>query len=203
MIYTQKIQHAIRFAIKTHEIYQKQKRKGKDVPYVTHPLTVGLILSRAGANEDVIIAGILHDTIEDSIEEKKVTKEMIIERFGEKVYDLVLSVTEQNKSLSWEERKFEALEHIKTFSNDSVLLKSADVISNASETITDYEKNGEDIFSKFNAPKDKILENYLRVINALLSQWSGNPLSEDLQSIARKFQLLVKENLCLITLLKY
>ncbi len=70
MIYTQKIQHAIRFAIKTHEGYQKQKRKGKDVPYITHPLTVGLILAKAGANEDVIIAGILHDTIEDSIEEK-------------------------------------------------------------------------------------------------------------------------------------
>jgi hypothetical protein len=193
MIYTQKIQHAIRFAIKTHEIYQKQKRKGKDVPYITHPLVVGIILARAGANEDVIIAGILHDTIEDSVQEKKpLMPERIEERFGKNVLDLVMSVTEQNKELSWEERKVEAIEHIKTFSNDSVLIKSADVISNASETITDYEKNGEDIFSKFNASKDKILENYLRVINALLSQWSENPLSEDLQNIVRKFQSIGK-----------
>ena len=81
MIYKPKIQHAIRFAIKTHEIYQKQKRKGKDIPYIIHTLTVGLILAKAGVSEDVVIAGILHDTIEDSIDKKKVTKEMIIERF--------------------------------------------------------------------------------------------------------------------------
>ncbi|MCX6747825.1 MAG: HD domain-containing protein, partial [Candidatus Nomurabacteria bacterium] len=127
MIYTQKIEEAITLAIKTHEIDEKQKRKGKDIPYITHPLTVGLILSLAGASEDVIIAGILHDTLEDSINEYKVTKEMIAEQFGDNVMQLVLSVTEQDKSLSWEVRKAEALEHIKTFSHDSLMLKSADL----------------------------------------------------------------------------
>ena len=56
MLYSNKISKAIRFSIKTHEIYQKQKRKGKDIPYITHPLTVGLILARAGADEDVVVA---------------------------------------------------------------------------------------------------------------------------------------------------
>jgi len=46
MIYTKQIHTAIQFAIKVHEIDTKKKRKGKDVPYVTHPLTVGLILAR-------------------------------------------------------------------------------------------------------------------------------------------------------------
>jgi adenylate kinase family enzyme len=186
MIYTQKIQHAIRFAIKTHEGYQKQKRKGKDVPYITHPLTVGLILAATGAAEDIIIAGILHDTIEDSIEEKKVTKEMIVERFGYKVYELVLSVTEQDKSLSWEERKAEALEHIKNFSNDSLLLKSADVISNISETLNDYEKEGEKVFERFHASKDKILESYIKSTEAILNKWSENPLADDIKEILKK-----------------
>ena len=186
MIYTQKIQHAIRFAIKTHEGYQKQKRKGKDVPYITHPLAVGLILAAAGATEDIIIAGILHDTIEDSIKEKKVTKEMIVERFGEKVYDLVLSVTEQDKSLSWEERKAEALEHIKTFSNDSLLLKSADIISNISETLNDYGKEGEEVFERFHATKDKILESYIKSVEAILNRWNENPLVDDLKDILNK-----------------
>src|ERR1035437_4169278 len=121
MIYTLRIQKAIQFAIKTHELDQKQKRKGKDVPYITHPLSVGLILANIGATEDVVIAGILHDTIEDSIEKNKVTKEIISDMFGQSVSDLVLSVTEQDKSLSWAERKAEALEHIKTFSHDSLL----------------------------------------------------------------------------------
>lgn len=89
MIYTFKIQHAIRFSIKTHEVYQKQKRKGKDIPYITHPLTVGLILACAGADEDVICAGILHDTIEDSIEERKVDLKMIEDFFGENIAKIV------------------------------------------------------------------------------------------------------------------
>ncbi|MBF8280961.1 MAG: HD protein [Candidatus Magasanikbacteria bacterium] len=54
MIYTTLIKDAIKFSIKTHEVYQKQKRKGKDIPYITHPLTVGLILSAAGANEETM-----------------------------------------------------------------------------------------------------------------------------------------------------
>ncbi len=106
MIYTPKIKDAVRFSIKTHEIYQQQKRKGKskNIPYITHPLTVGLILARAGADEDVVAAGILHDTIEDSISEKKVTKEMLAERFGERVAGIVAHVSE-TKGLSWEVRK--------------------------------------------------------------------------------------------------
>ncbi len=134
MIYTKKIQKAIRFAIKTHEGFQKQKRRGKDIPYIVHPLTAGLILSLAGGSEDLIIAGILHDTIEDSVVEKKVTKELLTEKFNDNVAQLVDSVTEQDKSLPWEERKNAATEHIRTFSNDSVLLKSADVIANTSES---------------------------------------------------------------------
>ena len=68
MQYTQKIKEAIRVAIRVHEIDQKQKRKGKDVPYITHPLVVGLILARISEDEDVVVAGILHDTVEDSVD---------------------------------------------------------------------------------------------------------------------------------------
>ena len=72
-----KIQKAIKFATKTHEVYEKQKRKGKDIAYIIHPLTVGLILSSVGADEDLVCAGILHDTIEDSIPAKKVDFDML------------------------------------------------------------------------------------------------------------------------------
>ena len=184
MIYTDKIQKAIRFSIKTHEVYQKQKRKGKDIPYIVHPLTVGFILSRAGANEDTVVAGILHDTIEDSVPEKKVTKKMLAERFGKEVANLVGSVTEQDKTLSWEERKKEALEHIKAFSHNSLLVKSADIISNTSELIEDQERDGDKVFARFNAPKEKLLQHYLRVIDAIIEQWTESPLAGDLQFIA-------------------
>ncbi len=188
MIYTKKIKDAIKFATKTHEGYQKQKRKGKDMAYIAHPITVGLILSLAGANEDVIIAGILHDTIEDSTAEKKVTTEMLTERFGKNVADLVLSVTEQDKTLSWEDRKKEALKHIKHFSRDSLLVKSADTIGNVSELLDDYDREGDKAFASFNAPKEKIVANYLKVIGTILECLPDSPLAEDLRSLARGLQ---------------
>lgn len=186
MIYTLKIQKAIKFSIKTHEIYQKQKRKGKDVAYITHPLSVGLILSLANADEDVIIAGILHDTIEDSTTEKKVTGDMLKERFGENVAELVLSVTEKDKNLSWEDRKKEAINHIKHFSNESLLVKSADIISNNSELIDEYIRYGDRTFDRFNSSKDNVIINYLDAIEEILSRWSGNPLKDDLLIIKRE-----------------
>jgi (p)ppGpp synthase/HD superfamily hydrolase len=192
MIYTNKIQKAINLAIETHELNQKQKRKGKDIPYITHPQTVGLILSLAGAKEEIIIAGILHDTIEDSVDDNKITKEMVESNFGKEVADLVVSVTETDKSLSWEDRKKEALEHIKHFSKDSLLLKSADVISNLTELIEDYKKDGDEIFKRFNAPKDKLLNSSISVIETILVSWKENPLARDLENSLAEIRLMVK-----------
>ncbi len=191
----EKIQKAIKFAVKTHEVYQKQTRKGKDVSYITHPLTVGLILSRVGASDDLVCAGILHDTIEDSIEEKKVTFEMLEERFGSNVAELVLSVSETDKKVLWEEKKKKAIEHIKGFSQDSLLLKSADVISNVSEIIDDYYKEGEDVFKRFNSPepkKENTTQNYINVMDTILSCWPENPLKERLISLSNKLELIKK-----------
>lgn len=193
MIYTKKIRSAIRFAIKTHEIYQKQKRKGKDVAYISHPLTVGIILASTGAKEDVVVAGILHDTIEDSIKGKKVSEKMLIERFGGEVAALVASVTEKDKELSWDQRKQSAISSIPHLSHESLLLKSADVVSNVSELIDDFARKGDSIFSDFNAPKDKILDHHIKAIGVIVSCWEKNPLKSDLISLAgdlKKIKLL-------------
>lgn len=188
MVYTKKIQKAIKFATKTHNQYQQQLRKGKVIPYISHPLTVGIILALADASEDVIVAGILHDTIEDSVKEKKVTTQMLTERFGKEVSDLVASVTEQDRSLSWEERKKEAFEHIKCFSRESLLVKSADILSNVSELVDDHAREGDEVFSRFSAPKEKMIENQLKVIAEVLSCWKENPLSEDLLVLAEELK---------------
>jgi (p)ppGpp synthase/HD superfamily hydrolase len=188
MIYTPLIHRAIRFSIKTHEVYQKQKRKGKDIPYITHPLTVGLILARVGGDEALVAAGILHDTIEDSTLEKKVTIEMLTERFGERVATLVASVTEFDKDETWEVRKRHALEHVETFSSDSLLLKSADIIANTAELLDDYATVGEMVFDRFSAPRERILENHEQMIATLIRRWPESPLAEDLASIREHLQ---------------
>lgn len=184
MIYTKNVQKAIKFAAKTHNHYQQQTRKGKVIPYITHPLTVGLILSLSGASEDVVVAGILHDVVEDCAEHKKVTPDMLAERFGGAVAELVMDVTETDRSLPWEERKAEALAHIAHFTHDALLLKSADVLSNMTELLDDHARYGDEVFSRFHVPKEKTVGHQLKVISAILGRWEGNPLADDLRAAA-------------------
>lgn len=188
LVYNLRIKNAIRFSIKTHEVYQKQKRKGKDIAYVTHPLTAGIILAMTGAREDVVIAGILHDTIEDSIMEKKVDGKMISERFGKDVAKIVESVSEDNKTLSWEIRKEKARENIKKFNHDSLLVKSADVLSNVTELIDDYIVCGESAFGRFGGPKERVIANYLEVMEIILEKWPESPLAKDLKNLSTEFK---------------
>ncbi len=186
-VFNKYLQNAVELAIQTHELDQKQKRKGKDIPYIVHPLTVGLILAKAGAHDAFIAAGILHDVIEDSIPEKKVTRAMIEERFGPMAADMVDDVSEKNKDLPWKERKIEALEHIKTMEGPSLWIKTADTISNVAELINDYQKDQYLVFERFNASKEDIVANYRAVVAALIERWGGlstNPMVLDLRTLA-------------------
>lgn len=82
---TDRIQHAIDIATKAHE---GQLRKTGE-PYIIHPLAVKKILEEWGMDEDTIIAGILHDTVEDT----SLTLDDIRRDFGESVAFLVDGVT--------------------------------------------------------------------------------------------------------------
>ncbi len=189
MKYTPKIRKAVRFAIKVHELDQKQKRKGKDIAYITHPMTVALILARVNAPENIIVAGLLHDTIEDCSVNCPVTVEDIINNFGNEVAELVNSLTEQNPDLPWAERKKEVLQNIREkFSSESILLKSADVLANGTEIVDDYRENGEDIFARFKAGKTQKIQSQLSLITTLLQYYPASPLSDDLKSLYQELE---------------
>lgn len=180
MFYSRRVRDALALAVKTHAIDRRQERKGKATPYITHPLTVALILAMATDDEDVIIAGILHDTIEDSASHSPVTRAFIASQFGERVAAAVNSVTEQNKDLSWQERKHAALQEIRHFSHDALMVKSADLISNTTEIADDWRQDGDEIFSRFKGTKAELLGHYRAAINAIIFQWPENPLVPDL-----------------------
>ena len=108
------INNAIDVAMRAH---QNQFRKGTAIPYVTHPLAVGIILAKAGCADEVIVAGILHDTVEDT----PMTLDNLRDLFGEKVADIVKGASEPDKSLPWEDRKRHTLNFLKTASRKSGL----------------------------------------------------------------------------------
>ena len=82
---------AIEFSTKAHS---GQCRKGTKIPYITHPLNVAKTLIQLECSEPVIVAGILHDTLEDT----RVTFDELLEIFGKEIADLVNSASEPNRS---------------------------------------------------------------------------------------------------------
>lgn len=134
-----KLLEAASFAAKKHRY---QKRKGSDgEPYINHPLEVANLLSNVGKVEDydILIAAILHDTIEDT----ETTPEELTTRFGKKVCDYVLEVTD-NKSLEKQVRKQLQIEHAPHLSEGAKIIKLGDKISN----ITDVTNNPPHDWSK-------------------------------------------------------
>jgi len=137
------LNEAVNFAASVH---RTQKRKGSDVPYITHPLAVSLILSRVSKDDNVIIAGILHDTIEDCEPYGSITKNLIEKKFNPEIAAIVDDLTEQDKTLPWAIRKLAAFTHIKSMSHESLLVKSADVLHNLLSLNDDIETLGDKHF---------------------------------------------------------
>jgi len=192
MFFSPLIHKACELATRIHELDTHKKRKGKDIPYITHPLTVGLILGRVSLDENIIAAGILHDTIEDCEPYGSITKEYLEKQFNTNVARMVNDVTEQDKTLSWMERKMAALDHIKDMKHDSLLVKSADVLHNLSELNEDIENRGAEVFSSFNASKEDTLLRYQKLIPEIAKAWPENPLLPDLQTELSKLLELTK-----------
>ena len=91
--YSDRINHAFAFAAKHHD---RQVRKGTRPPYLTHPANVALILTRYGRDEDTVVAGILHDVVEDCVREgwtRDTLDDRIAAKFGADVLESLLPVT--------------------------------------------------------------------------------------------------------------
>lgn len=105
---------------------QKRKYPNAAVPYMSHVAGVAAILSRHGFAEPVVAAGALHDVMEDCA----ISHEVLVEKFGATVADLVRHVSEQDKSLSWEDRKRLYLEHFSSKPWEAQAITLADKIDN-------------------------------------------------------------------------
>jgi len=168
-----KIEKAITFATMAH---LKQTRKLTNIPYITHPYHVGMLLLQAGCSEEIVCAGLLHDTVEDT----EVTNQDLVREFGEEVARLVEGSSEPNKNLPWEDRKEHTIDFLKTAPRDICMIVCADKLSNIRSIISDIEVAGEIVWGKFNRGKDKQEWYYRGIISSLSNQLKGEPLFEEL-----------------------
>lgn len=134
-------------------LHRHQRRKGKPVPYIAHLIAVSaLVWEDCGQidptdpehREDLAIAALLHDAIEDV----GVTKEQIAQRFGQRVARIVDDCTDTNGAVEaggekepWLVRKTRYIAHVQTAPLDSLLVSAADKAHNARDMVLDARRN--------------------------------------------------------------
>jgi (p)ppGpp synthase/HD superfamily hydrolase len=121
----------LRAAVFAARVHATHRRKGASAePYVNHVLEVAQILAEHGAPQDAVIAGLLHDTVEDSDKDPEpITHDRLVAEFGETVARIVAEATD-DKSLPKETRKAMQVKHAPAKSEAAKMLKLADKISN-------------------------------------------------------------------------
>lgn len=130
--------------------HRGQFRKGTKIPYIVHPLRVAEILIDIGCSDEVVLASILHDVVEDSA----ITIGDIRGLFGQQVAELVAGASERRKSESWEIRKRETIDFLIHAPKDVLFIVCADKLDNIRELRKNYLCHGEAAFSHFNRPKE-------------------------------------------------
>lgn len=167
------IHNAIIFATKAH---QYQVRKGTEIPYISHPMEVMQILTENCCSVDVIIAGILHDTLEDT----NVSENNIANLFGQKVLNIVKEETE-DKSKTWVERKGNTIKHIKNAAKNVQLVCCADKLANIKSIYADKLDVGEKVFERFSAPNKEYVKWYYTEIVKSLTKINEYKMKKELE----------------------
>lgn len=142
-----RLNKAIVFATERHS---GQFRKATTLPYILHPLEVLQILYSMRADTNLMISGVLHDTVEDT----DTSLDEIRELFGDDVAELVASNSE-DKSKTWDERKHHTIDELAKADERVKMLIMADKLSNLRSIAFDYEEIGDKLWDRFNAPKEK------------------------------------------------
>jgi len=158
------------------DVHAQQVRKGTQVPYAAHLIGVSSLVLEAGADEDLAIAALLHDSAEDHGGETRLAD--IEQRFGSRVAGIVRDCSdslapEGEEKDDWETRKHEHLARLADASEDTLLVWMADKVHNGRAIVTDVEAHGPDVLSRFHAAPDRILWYY--GANLALAQDRGVP----------------------------
>jgi (p)ppGpp synthase/HD superfamily hydrolase len=159
---TLRLEEAMRFAAKAHE---GQLRRGSNTPYFEHAAAVALILDRLGFPEDVIVAGVLHDLVEDTT----TSFDEITARFGHDVCELVrhcseVKTDEEGVKRPWIDRKRDHLAALASAPADARAIILADKLHNLVSIELDLREKGP-VWGQFHAGRDQVLWYYRSAID--------------------------------------
>ena len=151
---TELLDRAIIFAVRAHA---GTERRGKGYPYIVHPLEAVEIVATMTADQELLAAAALHDTVEDT----DVTVEQLRAEFGDRIASLVADESDEmpagmSEEDSWHGRKQAAIDRLSRASRDAKMVALGDKLSNMRAIARDYAVRGDELWNIFHAkdPKD-------------------------------------------------
>jgi (p)ppGpp synthase/HD superfamily hydrolase len=170
-----RFEEALIFAARLHD---GQKRKGKDLPYISHLLAVAALVFEASGDDDEVIAALLHDAVEDQGGVDTLVE--IRRRFGERVAMIVEGCSDSMSTPKppWLERKASYLFHLSSASPEVRRVSLADKLHNARTILADLEEHGDATWSRFNGGRQGSLWYYQSLVEIFQESEAGFMLRE-------------------------
>jgi (p)ppGpp synthase/HD superfamily hydrolase len=186
----QRFRKAWLFAAEKHS---GQARKASTIPYIAHLMGVASLVLEAGGDEDLAIAGLLHDVVEDCGGEKMLKE--VRRRFGARVATIVDGCTDAYgiPKPEWRDRKRAYISRLKKEGSDTRLVSAADKLNNVRSILSDYREIGESVWSRFNGGRDGTLW-YYRTLRDEFMRDKPNRITRDLDLAVNELEALVNAN---------
>jgi (p)ppGpp synthase/HD superfamily hydrolase len=179
-----RLQGAFRYAAEKHA---GQTRKQTAVPYLSHLMAVASLVLEAGGDEDMAIAALLHDVVEDCGGTPRLRE--IRRQFGPRVAKIVEGCTDSfgEPKAEWVERKKDYLREVKHADVETRLVSASDKLHNVRTILADYRQDGEAIWPRFSGKKEGTLW-YYRALSDEFRRRSPNRITRELEIVVAELE---------------
>jgi (p)ppGpp synthase/HD superfamily hydrolase len=177
---------AFEFAAEKHA---GQTRKASTIPYIAHLMGVASLVLEAGGDEDLAIAALLHDVVEDCGGAYMLRE--VRRWWGKRVARVVdgCTDTDLDPKPPWRERKETYIQHLKKADSDTRLVSAADKLNNVRSILSDYRAIGESVWSRFNGGREGTLWYYRTLLDVFLRH-PRNRITRDLELAVNELETL-------------
>ena len=190
-----RLQRAFNYAAHKHA---GQTRKQTAVPYLSHLMAVASLVLEAGGDEDMAIAALLHDVVEDCGGMPRLRE--VRKKFGPRVARIVEGCTDSfgEPKGEWIERKKGYLREVKHADAETRLVSASDKLHNVRTILTDYRRDGEAIWSRFSGKKDGTLW-YYRALSDEYRRRGANRITRELELAVAELERVVNESVAVVS----
>lgn len=177
---------AFEFAAEKHK---NQTRKASTIPYIAHLMGVASLVLEAGGDEELAIAALLHDVVEDCGGEPMLKE--VRRLFGARVAKVVEGCTDADTypKPPWQARKEKYIRHLKAADTDTKLVAAADKLNNVRSILSDYRASGESVWSRFHGGREGTLW-YYRSLRDVFLRHKWNRITRDLELAVKELDAL-------------